>query len=200
MSNNTVWGVALFIMYSELDICAFIERLTPDEYKDLCQEKRFIWFAITDAAALKFRNQDYIIKDIRIMAKKVVESREKREPITTTPKPVKKTTRWVDFNIRSKDDKAAVREYAKEVDTILDTLVMLLDEGYDLVCKRRDDGATISTMLFCNITGHPHNGFALSAAAPDAWLSIAALVYKHVVGLQGEWGGNDGDDESDQAW
>lgn len=134
------------------------------------------------------------------MAKKVVESREKREVRTTSPAPAKKSTKWVDYDIRTKEEKAAVREFAKDVDTILDTIVMLLDEGYDLVCKRRDNGATIGAMLFCNIADHAHNGLALSSAAPDAWLALSALVYKHAIGLQGVWTSDDNDDSGGDVW
>lgn len=183
-----------------LDFYGLLERLTPEQFKELRQCKLDIAYTVWTRKKPNFDNETRIIKDVNNMAREAKKTREvKLEPTKSESSP-KKSTTWVDYPVRTKDEKNSVREFGKDVDTVLDQLVMLLDEGYDLVCKRSDNGATVRSMLFCNIGGHPHNGLALSAAAPDAWTAIVCLVYKHTVGLQGVWTGQAGDDDGDAAW
>lgn len=190
-----------------MNIEAWFESMPSELVCEIAREKRFIMFAIHDAAALSFKNQDYIIKDILTMARKVKNGRNhENEPVTTKNEPKKsngngqKTTRWASADIRSKEHKSAIRELAKNPNFVLDTIVELVDTGYDLHIKRADEGATVRTMLFCHVPGDPNQNGGLSADAPDAWLSVSALVYKHVHILGGIWFSDTDDGDEIEVW
>lgn len=89
---------------------------------------------------------------------------------------------------------------ASNVNFILDTVVELVDDGYDLHIKRTDEGSTVRSMLFCHVQGDVNCGGGLSAEAPDAWLSLSALVYKHCNLLDGKWFDQGDDAEEDNGW
>lgn len=132
------------------------------------------------------------------MAREVKKHADKKSDTTRNQGRVPATTKWIDYDIRTAEHKNRIREMAKDVDTVLDQLVMCVDDGHDLVVKRGDGGATVRAMFFCNTEGHPHYHHGLSAAAPDAWLAIVTLVYKHVVGFQGQW--TTDSDGQDDLW
>lgn len=190
-----------------MDIEAWFETMPSDTVNEIAREKRYIGFAIHDVNALRFDNQSYIIKDILTMARKVKNARNSQPTQSAAKQPdgngnrgSERKTRWVSADIRSKEDKTAVRELASNVNFVLDTLVELVDDGYDLHIKRTDAGSTVRSMLFCQMSNHPNSNGGLSAEAPDAWLSLTALVYKHVNVLDGNWFDQGDDDTQDDGW
>lgn len=183
-----------------MEIEAWFETMPSHVVNDIAQEKRYIAFAIHDHKALSFKNQDYIIKDILSMSRKVKNARLEKEPQITPARPVGKgasKTRWANCDIRTKEHKTAIREMAANVNFVLDTIVELVDDGYELIIKRGDTGSTVRSMLFCNIDGHANKSGGLSAEAADAWLSLTCLVYKHSTVLDGTWFGSADEDEQD---
>jgi hypothetical protein len=186
-----------------MDIETWFETRPSEIVNEIAREKRFIMFAIHSKTALVFKNQDYLIKDILTMSRKVKNATQK-SPVTTPVKPSNGNgngkTRWGSADIRSKAHKDAVREMAANPNFVLDTIVELVDDGYDLHIKRTDTGSTVRSMLFCSIDGHINKGGGLSAEAPDAWLSLSALVYKHVNILDGAWFATADDTDEDDNW
>lgn len=175
-----------------------VERWWSDAPHTIVNEvaltKKYIDYSIQQPNALGYKQQDYIIREINNMSRKVKEGRRQNEPVTTPQgRPEKSNpaggtkTRWASADIRSAEHKQAIRELASNVQFILDTIVELVDDGYELHVKRTDAAATVRSMLFCKIGGHPNANGGLSAEAPDAWLSLTALVYKHSNILVGEW-------------
>lgn len=174
---------------------------------EIAQEKRYIGFAIHDPKALSFKNQEHLIKDILTMSRKVKNGRQQAETPVVTGKSTAgvqgksgKSTRWARCDVRTREAKDAVRELAANVNFILDTIVELVDDGYDLHVKRTDAGSTVRAMLFCSIPNHVNVGGGLSAEAPDAWLALSCLVYKHATVLQGEWFDEGNEFEEDDHW
>lgn len=184
-----------------MDIETWFSIMPSEIVNDIAKEKRFIMFAIHDSKALSYKNQDYIIKDILSMSRKVKNARLVEKPQITPSGNNRKgaaKTRWVSADIRTKEHKTAIREMAANVNFVLDTVVELVDNGYELIIKRTDTGSTVRTMLFCNIDGHVNKGGGLSAEAADAWLSLTCAVYKHSVVCEGTWfDDTDADEEDD---
>jgi len=182
-----------------LDFYGFLERLTPAQFSELRQCKLDIAVNVWRGKIRSFKIEDRIIKDVNNMAREAKNAKDKTAiPNRDKPSSSRATT-WVEFDIRSREHKERIKSMAADVDTILDTVVMLVDEGYDLVLKRGDQGSTVRAMLFCNVVDHPHYSHGLSAAAPDAWLALSTLVYKHTIGLEGTWVSKD-EPEQDNSW
>lgn len=96
-----------------------------------------------------------------------------------------KSTKWVNCDVRNAEDKKAIVEFLRDVDGILDSLVVIVDDGHDILLKRGDNDKGAKAMLFCNTKDHPHAGLALSANGTDAFVAIGVLVYKYQVKLSG---------------
>lgn len=188
-----------------------IERWFGDAPSEIVNEvalsRRYIVNSIHAHNALGFKQQDYIIREINYMSRKVKEGTRNDKPTTTTDKKTGTTskgsgtsTRWASADIRTATHKTAIREMASQVEFILDTIVELIDDGYELHVKRTDAGATVRSMLFCkDRNSHNANG-GLSAEAPDAWLSLTALIYKHSTVLDGKWFDESDEGEEDNLW
>lgn len=188
-----------------------IERWFGDAPSEIVNEvalsRRYIVNSIHAHNALGFKQQDYIIKEINYMSRKVKEGTRNDKPTTTTDKKTGTTskgsgtsTRWASADIRTATHKTAIREMASQVEFVLDTIVELIDDGYELHVKRTDSGSTVRSMLFCkDRNSHNANG-GLSAEAPDAWLSLTALIYKHSTVLDGKWFEESDEGEEDNLW
>lgn len=166
--------------------------------------RQYIFLSIHSENALGFKQQDYIIKEINLMSRKIKEGRRQDEPVISAPKKSASSgnnsqtkTRWANADIRSTTHKQAIRELASNVSFVLDTIVELIDDGYELHVKRTDEGSTVRSMFFCKDRNSPNATGGLSAEAPDAWLSLTALVYKHSNILDGRW--FDDTEESEEA-
>lgn len=107
--------------------------------------------------------------------------RSSQETVTVHPK----STKWINCDVRNAEDKQAIFEFIRDVDGILDSLVVLVDDGHDVLLKRGDNDKGAKAMLFCNIKDHPHEGLALSANGTDAFVALGVLVYKYQVKLSG---------------
>lgn len=188
-----------------------IERWFSEAPSDVINEvalsRRYIVNSIHAHNALGFKQQDYIIKEINYMSRKVKEGSRNDTP-TITPKS-KNTptqsgsfpkTRWANCDIRTAAHKSAIRELAGNTPFILDSIVELVDDGYELHVKRTDAGSTVRAMLFCKDRNSHNAAGGLSAEAPDAWLSLTALVYKHSVVLDGRWFNEADETEEDDLW
>lgn len=190
-----------------MDIEAWFETMPSEVVNDIAQEKRYIWFAIHDAKALSFKNQLHLIKEINLMSRKVKDARANVPQITDTAKKSssgngasnRARTRWANIDIRSREHKDRIRELSSKVDYILDAIVELVDDGYDLHVKRADEGSTVTAMLFCGSGVQCSQNAGLSASAPDAWLSLSSLVYKHSVVCEGRWF-TEPESEEDDNW
>lgn len=169
--------------------------------------RRYIVNSIHASNALGFKQQDYIIREINFMSRKTKEGTRNDKPTITTQKKTEKSgstsygkTRWASADIRTAEHKRAIRELAANTPFILDTIVELIDDGYELHVKRTDEGSTVRSMLFCKIGGHANSNGGLSAEAPDAWLSLTALIYKHSHVLVGEWFDTPDEGEEGDVW
>lgn len=188
-----------------------IERWFSDAPCEIVNEvalsRRYIVASIHSTTALGFKQQDYIIKELNLMSRKVKEGVRNDKPTITTDKKTGTSgkgsgisTRWANADIRTTTHKTNIREMASNVQFVLDTVVELIDDGYELHVKRTDAGSTVRSMLFCK-DGNSHNANGgLSAEAPDAWLSLTALVYKHSVVLDGRWFVEDEAGEEADLW
>lgn len=188
-----------------------IERWFSDAPASVVNEvalsRRYIVSSIHAHNALGFKQQDYIIKEINYMSRKVKEGSRNDKPTITVDKKSGSankssgtSTRWANADIRSATHKANIRELASNVQFVLDTVVELIDDGYELHVKRTDAGSTVRSMLFCkDRNSHNVNG-GLSAEAPDAWLSLTALVYKHSTILDGRWFDDAEENEESDLW
>jgi len=186
-----------------MDIEEWFEFMPSDVVNSVAVSKRHIRFELHHPKALDFANQNTLIKEIRDMTRKVKDARQSEKPVITQPKkskPTDRKTRWVNCDVRSKEHKTAIRELAANASFVLDTIVELVDSGYEFVVKRADAGATVRAMAFCHSEDNANKGFALSAEAPDAWLAVTAFVYKHVYLLDGKWNNDGADDEEDGGW
>lgn len=190
-----------------MDIEAWFETKPCELVNAIALEKRYIWHAIHGKKALNFDRQGYIIKDILSMSRKVKEGRNDKPTVTEDAKGKTgtnggtngKKTRWANIDIRSKDHKQAIRELSGNVDFVLDTLVELVDDGYDLHVKRTDEGSTVTAMLFCRSGVQCADAAGLSASAPDAWLALSSLIYKHTTVRDGKWFQDD-ESDADDNW
>lgn len=190
-----------------MEIWEWIDTKPSEVVQAVLVEKRFVFWAVTDTQALNFKRQDNIIKDILLMARKVKEARNDAPTVSAAKAKSRNSdgkgsgqTRWASADIRTKEHKLAVRELSSNADFVLDTIVELVDDGYDLHIKRTDSASTIRAMLFCSVEGNANKGGGLSAEAPDAWLALSALVYKHVTVLDGNWFGDADVDNEDDGW
>lgn len=188
-----------------------IERWFSDAPSEIVNEvalsKRYIINSIHAHNALGFKQQDYIIKEINYMSRKAKEgSRNDKPTITPNTKSSnadnssRTSTRWANADIRTASHKTAIRELASNVQFILDTVVELIDDGYELHVKRTDAGSTVRAMLFCKDRNSHNFTGGLSAEAPDAWLSLTALIYKHSIVLDGRWFDEAETSEEDSLW
>lgn len=139
------------------------------------------------------------------MSRKVKNARTEQPVITdgngkkaaSTGNGSKSSTRWANIDIRTKEHKDAIKALSGDVDFVLDTLIELVDDGYDLHVKRVDEGSTVTAMLFCGSGVQCSQNAGLSAAAPDAWLAVSSIIYKHAIVCKGKWFSDDGADQDD---
>lgn len=190
-----------------MDIEAWFSIMPGHVVCEIARRKRELICGIYAPKAANFKNQYYIIKEILEMARKVKSERiTDKSDISPSERAAKSDgksrsqTRWAGCDIRSKEHKSAIRDLATNANFVLDTIVELVDEGYDLHIKRTDEGSTVRAMLFCHIENHINKSGGLSADAPDAWLSITALVYKHVHLLDGKWFDETTSNDEDDNW
>lgn len=190
-----------------MSIGDWFDNASSEIVNEVTKCRQYIFLSIHASNALGFKQQDYIIREINLMSRKVKEGKRENEPVTTPSKKTNGTgtngqlkTKWANADIRSVTHKQAIRELASNVAFVLDTVVELIDDGYELHVKRTDEGATVRAMLFCkDRNSHNANG-GLSAEAPDAWLSLTALIYKHSTLLDGRWFDEAEESEESDLW
>ena len=132
-------------------------------------------------------NQAWLVNDILriwednvIMAKKAasIETPKKSEPV-----PFKG---FVNYTL-TEDDKLNFGSWDVDDHDLWIILVTCIQAGYKFSCSYNAQNDTFVACLHCNDKGSPNAGFLLSSFAPEWYLAVKSLLYKHEVVLEGNW-------------
>lgn len=99
------------------------------------------------------------------------------------PKPTSKPTKWILADCRTTEHQNAIPDYAADTQTVLDCMVELVEAGCTISIKRDNRDKPVAYLFYPDVDDK--NQLALSANAPDGYLALAVLLYKHYVILAG---------------
>lgn len=100
----------------------------------------------------------------------------------------------------SKEQKEQVKLYDVKGEQTFDVISKLIDDGYKLsVVADKQHDCVLATLTERGDIGGTRKR-CLPARGPDLFGALRALVFKHAIILDGDWGTIENNNEGDQRW
>lgn len=165
-----------------MDFYDFLENTPSWRYSWLARQKAELAYTLVGWKAsdfIKIKEQQRIIN---AMSGSVKKGRKQREYNSGDVPNKGNGVKWLSLDIRNTADQHAIAEYVKDVDHVVDALVVFVDGGYDVSLKRDGRGRPVA-YGFLPESGVGGVRSAVSANGRDAYSALAALMYKLEVKL-----------------
>lgn len=100
----------------------------------------------------------------------------------------------------SKEQKKLVQSFDEDLSITMDTITTLVGEGYKLTCSGDKAHDCVAVYLTSPKSPDGARQQCLGARGPDLLNAMRAIVYKHSVILEGEWGTLENNYDPSSQW